>query len=178
MLSDFSNENSEDYNILSAMGMKDRDIFQSPESTSLLMKQENETMGHFKVPISSSACGGQSPYFSVPNTPNKKPTISTMQDTQVAKPINNDTNEALPTTTNAVTQKEQSVQPTISFALNKEKNDYENKSRKLRPIGEFTVSSLDKEYQETMEFLKQEREQDQQLFMQCSKALRDKVKMY
>lgn len=104
LLSDYSNENSDDYNILSALGMKDRDIFQSPESTNLLMKRENETLENFKVPISGSVAGGQSPYFNVTNTPTKK---STIQDTQVVKPLNTESHEAGATPSNAVTQNEQ-----------------------------------------------------------------------
>lgn len=175
LLSDYSNENSDDYNILSALGMKDRDIFQSPESTNLLMKRENETLENFKVPISGSVAGGQSPYFNVTNTPTKK---STIQDTQVVKPLNTESHEAGATPSNAVTQKEQmlKVQPTASIPImNKENNVEENKPRKLRQIGEYTVSSLDKEFQDIMDYIKQERERDQQLFFQCSKALREKV---
>jgi hypothetical protein len=175
LLSDYSNENSEDYNILSALGMKDRDFFQSPESTNLLMKHENETLENFKVPISSSVAGGQSPYFDVTNTSNKKPT---MQDSQVTKQINTDSPKVVATSNNSNTQIEQLpiLQPTASISImNKDNNVEDNKPRKLRPIGEFTVSTLDKEYQEIIDFLKQERERDQLLFLQCSKALRGKV---
>jgi hypothetical protein len=111
----------------------------------------------------------------VTNTPTKK---STIQDTQVVKPLNTESHEAGATPSNAVTQKEQmpKVQPTASIPImNKENNVEENKPRKLRPIGEYTVSSLDKEFQDIMDYLKQERERDQQLFLQCSKALREKV---
>jgi hypothetical protein len=175
LLSDYSNENSDDFNILSALGMKDnRDIFKSPENTNLLMKRESETMGNFKVPISSSVAVGQSPYFNVGNTPNKKPA---MQDAQVVKPINTDSHEDK-ATKNAINPKEQSpkLQPEASIALtNKENSPNESKPRKLRSIGEYTVSSLEKEYQDIVDFIKQDREQDQQLILQCSKALRDKV---
>jgi hypothetical protein len=110
-LSDYSNENSDDYNILSALGMKDRDIFKGPESTNLLMKRENETLDNFKVPISGSVAGGQSPYFNVTNTPTTK---SAIQDTQVVKPLNTESHEAGATPSNAVTQNEQNAESATS----------------------------------------------------------------
>ena len=47
--------------------------------------------------------------------------------------------------------------------------------RELRPIGEFTVSSLDKEFIELLDCLKQERINDIELLLKCSKDLRETV---
>lgn len=47
--------------------------------------------------------------------------------------------------------------------------------QKLRPIGEFTVSSLDKEFIELLDCLKQERINDIELLLKCSKDLRETV---
>lgn len=48
-------------------------------------------------------------------------------------------------------------------------------ARELRPIGEFTVSSLDKEFIELLNCLKQERIRDIELFLKCSENLRERV---
>lgn len=173
ILTEYSVEKSEDYNILSSLGMMDRDIFQSPENTNLLLKHDNDTTEeNFKVPTSSTA--GQSPYFNINTTP-KKPAA---QEAQAAKPKDMD-NEAKSASSHLIVSKEQEQLSQMQLApepMPKQEHDDGTKTRKLRSVGEFTVSTLDKEYQEIMELLKQEREQDQLLFLKCSEALRNKVK--
>lgn len=164
----YLDESPEDYNILSSMGMKDRDIFKSSETNNAMMKFD-ETMENFKVP--TGTIGGQSPYFKNASTPKKS-----LQD---SKPRIESTEEVKKVTTNIlVTQKEQMPSATKKEPEPTKKpldSAEDIKPRKLRPVGEFSTSSLDKEYQDLMEFMKQEREKDQLLFIKCSKALRDRV---
>ena len=159
MSSGFSNESSEDYNILSSLGMKDRDIFKSPDN-SMLVKMD-DSMENFKVPMST--VGGQSPYFNM-STP-KKPKAEPSQE--VKKTTNN----------NLMTQKEQlsSAVKAKPEPKHQDTTDFGMQPRKLRSVGEYTVGSMDKEYQELMDYLKQEREKDQLDFVKCSKTLRDRV---
>lgn len=170
ILTEYSAENSEDYNILSSLGMKDRDIFQSPESTNLLLKHDSEAIENVKV--STGSIAGHSPYFSVNTTPKK----TVAQDIQGDKPTDKDFEPKTPS--NHLTTSNEQLPPIQLPSEPFIKSDIEerNKPRKLRSVGEFTVTSLDKEYQEIMDFLKQEREQDQLLFLKCSEALRNKVK--
>ncbi|XP_032783742.2 uncharacterized protein LOC116921508 isoform X1 [Daphnia magna] len=169
ILTEYSAENSEDYNILSSLGMKDRDIFQSTESTNLLLKHDSEAIENVKV--STGSIAGHSPYFSVNTTPKK----TVAQDIQGDKPTDKDFEPKTPS--NHLTISNEQLPPIQLPSEPFIKSDIEerNKPRKLRPVGEFTVTSLDKEYQEIMDFLKQEREQDQLLFLKCSEALRNKT---
>ncbi|XP_057369486.1 uncharacterized protein LOC130690496 [Daphnia carinata] len=169
MLTEYSAESSEDYNILSSLGMKDQDIFQSPESTNLLLQHDSEGIENVKVPTGSIA--GQSPYFSVNTTP-KKPTA---QDVQVDKPTDKEFEPNTPSKQLTISNEQVPPIQLTSEPVTKSDNEEGNKPRKLRSVGEFTVTSLDKEYQELMDFLKQEREQDQLLFLKCSEALRNKT---
>lgn len=178
LTAEISSGNSDDYSILSSFGMKDRDIiFKSPHiNNNLLMnKQDNEPAENFKVPMSTTT--GQSPYFQMNTNSNKKQAqeLDNQEKFEAKEPktpkfqVANNT-AVLEQQQNLLSNQieEKSVPDTI-------KEDFEIKPRQLRPIGEFTVSSLDKEYQELMQYLKEEREKDQQLFVKCSKSLRDRV---
>ena len=167
MSSGFSNESSEDYNILSSLGMKDRDIFKSPDN-SMLVKMD-DSMENFKVPMNT--VGGQSPYFNM-STPKKPMSVKDPQpkaepSQEVKKTTNN----------NLMTQKEQlsSAKKAKPEPKHQDTTDFGMQPRKLRSVGEYTVGSMDKEYQELMDYLKQEREKDQLDFVKCSKTLRDRV---
>lgn len=176
LIAGISNDNTDDFSILSSFGMKDRDIFKSPVSNNLLIKQDVESTENFKVPINATT--GQSPYFQSSTSSNKKPAIQEIQEKCEFKEPKTPKFQATNDAQNEHTQQLPNPNQEKPASNNTEKveESLEIKPRNLRPIGEYSVSSLDKEYQELMQYLKEERERDQQLFVKCARSLRDRVR--
>lgn len=173
-----SNDNSDD--ILSSFGMKEQDIFKSPQICNPFGQVDSESSESFKVPQTNST-SGQSPYFQVSVSAKSKALQDLSDKDYKNEPktpkVNNARNIIVP-------EKDEQQLPNLSQEcriptapeeIRKQEEECELKPRSLRPIGEYSTSSLDKEFQDIMQYLKDEREKDQNLFIKCSKGLRSRV---
>lgn len=177
-LTEGQKDDLDDGNILSSLGMnKEQDIFKSPQSDAFFKKfSEPEPIEKPTKTPSKKTVVGQSPYF-CSSTPTK-------QDEEVnpkadLSDIDKEISEDMAKQKSQVPPKATKIPKEKTPSTKEQKLEVSAiKPRQARPIGEFSVSSLEKELQEIMQYLKEEREKDQELFVECSKSLRQKVNVY
>lgn len=172
----FVNEFTRGDNILSSFGLNSSESYNSPKSkSSRISCVSASTEG-------SSVVKGQSPYFTslMSTLPD---TLSVQEPKDDVVPIqknNKEIDTVQPVTKDSPIKAMKSPGKSLSNSgeISMMVDDSgEVKERELRNVGEFTISSLEQEYQELLKHVKEERAKDQLCLAKCSEALRDKVRL-